>query len=173
MKGANKVGFVKAVHKLSDAIDKVMGYVIFVMLLLMVIITGAQIVCRIFFKSLQWSEEATRYLLIWCSMLGAGCVYKHGGHIAVTVLQDVMPAPVKRCMQLLVHVFCFALCLVVVYYGYKYFGKQGSQLSASLRWPMRYVYLGIDLGCGLMAVHALDAFLQQLFRMDEVKEVES
>ena len=57
-----------------------MGYVIFVMLLLMVIITGAQIVCRIFFKSLQWSEEATRYLLIWCSMLGAGCVYKHGGH---------------------------------------------------------------------------------------------
>ena len=155
------MGFVKAVHKLSDAIDKVMGYVIFAMLLLMVIITGAQIVCRIFFKSLQWSEEATRYLLIWCSMLGAGCVYKHGGHISVTVLQDVM------------HVLCFALCLVVVYYGYKYFGKQGTQLSASLRWPMRYVYLGIDLGCGLMAVHALDAFLQQLFRMDEVKEVES
>ena len=51
------MGFVKAVHKLSDAIDKVMGYVIFAMLLLMVIITGAQIVCRIFFKSLQWSEE--------------------------------------------------------------------------------------------------------------------
>ena len=76
-------------------------------------------------------------------------------------------------MQLLVHALCFALCLVVVYYGYKYFGKQGTQLSASLRWPMRYVYLGIDFGCGLMAVHALDAFLQQLFHMDEVKEVES
>ncbi len=167
------MGFVKAVHKLSDALDKVMGYVIFVLLLLMVIITGAQIVCRIFFKSLQWSEEATRYLLIWCSMLGAGCVYKHGGHISVTVLQDVMPEKVKRIMQLLVHALCFALCILVVYYGYRYFGKQGTQLSASLRWPMRYVYLGIDFGCAFMAVHALDAFLQLLFCIDDHEEVES
>lgn len=167
------MGFVKAVHKLSDAVDKVLEYVIFVMLLLMVIITGAQIVCRLFFKSLQWSEEATRYLLIWCSMLGASCVYKHGGHISVTVLQDVMPPKVKRVMQLLVHALCFGLCVVVVYYGYKYYGKQGTQLSASLRWPMRYVYLGIDVGCSFMALHALDAFLQQLLHMDEVKEVES
>ncbi len=172
MKGANKVGFVNAVHKLSDALDKVVEYVIFVMLLLMVIITGAQIVCRLFFQSLQWSEEATRYLLIWASMLGAGCVYKHGGHIAVTVLQDSMPASVKRIMQLMVHALCCVLCVAIVFYGIKYFGKQGTQLSPSLRWPMRYIYLGIDFGCGFMAVHALDAFLQTLFG-PEVKEVES
>lgn len=167
------MGFVKAVHKLSDALDKVMEYIIFIMLLLMVIITGAQIVCRMFFQSLQWSEEATRYLLIWASMLGAGCVYKHGGHIAVTVLQDAVPAGVKRCMKLLVHALCFVLCVAVVFYGVKYFGKQGTQLSPSLRWPMRFIYLGIDFGCGFMAVHALDSFLQLFFRLTNDEEVES
>ncbi|ETP72701.1 TRAP-type transport system, small permease component [Lachnospiraceae bacterium JC7] len=167
------MGFVKSVHKLSEVLDKVMEYIIFVMLLLMVIITGAQIVCRMFFQSLQWSEEATRYLLIWCSMLGAGCVYKHGGHIAVTVLQDVVPAGVKRGMKLLVHALCFVLCVAVVFYGVKYFGKQGTQLSPSLRWPMRFIYLGIDFGCGFMAVHALDAFLQLFFRLTNDTEVES
>ncbi|OON87996.1 hypothetical protein BXO88_02150 [Oribacterium sp. C9] len=167
------MGFVKSVHKLSETLDKVMEYIIFVMLLLMVIITGAQIVCRMFFQSLQWSEEATRYLLIWCSMLGAGCVYKHGGHIAVTVLQDAVPAGVKRGMQLLVHALCFVLCVAVVFYGVKYFGKQGTQLSPSLRWPMRFIYLGIDFGCGFMAVHALDAFLQLFFRLTNDTEVES
>ncbi len=165
--------FVKAVHKLSEVLDKVMEYVIFVMLLLMVIITGAQIVCRMFFQSLQWSEEATRYLLIWSSMLGAGCVYKHGGHIAVTVLQDAVPSGIRNGMKLLVHALCFVLCVAVVFYGVKYFGKQGTQLSPSLRWPMRYIYLGIDFGCGFMAVHALDAFLRQLFKLDEKEEVES
>ena len=56
---------VQGIHKLSDILDKVMEVVIVFMLGAMVVITGAQIVCRIFFTSLAWSEEATRYLLIW------------------------------------------------------------------------------------------------------------
>ena len=75
-----------------------MGYVIFAMLLLMVIITGAQIVCRIFFKSLQWSEEATRYLLIWCSMLGAGCVYNSTAAF-MTSPPDAVSWPYMRWMR--------------------------------------------------------------------------
>ena len=84
---------VRGIHKLSDILDKIMEVLIVIMLAIMVVVTGAQIVCRIFFQSLVWSEELTRYLLIWSSMFGAGCVYKHGGHISVTVLQDVFPAP--------------------------------------------------------------------------------
>ena len=90
---------VHGIHKLSDILDKLMEVVIVFMLGAMVVITGAQIVFRIFFTSLAWSEEATRYLLIWSTLLGAGCVYKHAGHISISILQDALPAKAKDLLR--------------------------------------------------------------------------
>ena len=133
----------------------------------MVIITGAQIVCRMAFTALSWSEEATRYLLVWSSFLGASCVYKHSGHISITFIQDMVPAAFSKILKLLVHVICCILFVVVIIYGMKYFGKQGNQLSAAMRLPMKYIYLCIPVGCGLMFVHAVDAVLGLLFGKEE------
>lgn len=142
-----------------------MEIVIVAMLGIMVVVTGAQIVCRVFFTSLSWSEEATRYLLIWSTLLGAGCVYKHSGHISITVLQDLLPEKAKDVLQIVIHALCIVLFALIVFYGVKYFGKQGKQLSATMRLPMKYVYTCIPLGAGIMIVHAVDAVLQHLMHM--------
>ncbi|MCI8578738.1 MAG: TRAP transporter small permease [Lachnospiraceae bacterium] len=156
---------IRGIHKFSDILDKAMEVVIVAMLGIMVIVTGAQIVCRVFFTSLSWSEEATRYLLIWSTLLGAGCVYKHAGHISITVLQDLLPAKAKDALQIVIHTLCIVLFALIVFYGIKYFGKQGKQLSATMRLPMKYVYTCIPLGAGIMIVHALDAVLQNLMHL--------
>lgn len=156
---------VRGIHKFSDLLDKAMEIVIVAMLGIMVVVTGAQIVCRVFFTSLSWSEEATRYLLIWSTLLGAGCVYKHSGHISITVLQDLLPEKAKDVLQIVIHALCIVLFALIVFYGVKYFGKQGKQLSATMRLPMKYVYTCIPLGAGIMIVHAVDAVLQHLMHM--------
>ncbi|MCI8959191.1 MAG: TRAP transporter small permease [Lachnospiraceae bacterium] len=156
---------VRGIHKFSDLLDKAMEVVIVAMLGIMVVVTGAQIVCRVFFTSLSWSEEATRYLLIWSTLLGAGCVYKHAGHISITLLQDLLPEKAKDVIQILIHGLCILLFALIVFYGIKYFGKQGKQLSATMRLPMKYVYTCIPLGAGIMIVHGVDAVLQHLMHM--------
>lgn len=156
---------VHGIHKLSDILDKLMEVVIVFMLGAMVVITGAQIVFRIFFTSLAWSEEATRYLLIWSTLLGAGCVYKHAGHISISILQDSLPAKAKDVLQILIHGLCSVLFILIVWYGIQYFGRQGKQLSPALRLPMRYVYTCIPIGCSIMAFHALDAIVQSLVHL--------
>ncbi len=153
------MAIVRGIHKLSDILDKIAEVIIVVMLGAMVLITGAQIICRLFFTALSWSEEATRYLLIWSTMFGAGCVYKHSGHISISVLQDMLPEKAKDILQIAVHILCMILFGLIVFYGIQYFGRQGSQLSAAMRLPMRYVYTCIPVGCGLMFFHALDAVL--------------
>lgn len=153
------MAIVRGIHKLSDILDKIAEVIIVVMLGAMVLITGAQIICRLFFTALSWSEEATRYLLIWSTMFGAGCVYKHSGHISISVLQDMLPGKAKDILQIAVHILCMILFGLIVFYGIQYFGRQGSQLSAAMRLPMRYVYTCIPVGCSLMFFHALDAVL--------------
>lgn len=156
---------VQGIHKLSDLLDKIMEIVIVFMLGAMVAITGAQIVCRIFFTSLAWSEEATRYLLIWSTLLGAGCVYKHSGHISISLVQDALSGKAKDVLQILIHGLCCFLFVLILYYGIQYFGRQGKQLSPAMRLPMRYIYTCIPIGCAIMAFHALDAVLQSLLHL--------
>ena len=64
----------KTLEKIADLLDAVCGFVIVIMVGLMVIFTTAQIIYRTWFTSLTWAEEATRFLLIWASFLGATCV---------------------------------------------------------------------------------------------------
>ena len=100
----------KILSPVSDALDRVCSVLIVAMLGLMVVITTAQIVCRTFFTSLSWSDEVTRYLLIWSTFLGATCVYRHSGNIAITFIQDLVPKKLGAVMRMAVHVICCFLC---------------------------------------------------------------
>src|ERR1035437_10938826 len=54
---------------------------------------AAQVVARYLIgSSLIWSEELSRYALIWSAMVGSAVAYQRGAHIAVTVLVDLLPA---------------------------------------------------------------------------------
>jgi TRAP-type C4-dicarboxylate transport system permease small subunit len=156
------MAIVNAVHKLSDRLDNICAALCIICLCAMVLLTGAQIICRMYFTALAWSEELARYLLVWSTFLGAGCVYKKLGHISVTLVQGLFPPAVRAAMQITVHVLCGAFFLMATYYGIKYMGLQGRQLSAAMRIPMSWIYLAIPLGCGIMALHVLDFLLRML-----------
>lgn len=158
----------KAVKKASDGLDRICCWIVVLTMGGMVLFTSVQIIARVFFQALSWSEEATRYLLVWSTFIGAGCVYKRRGHISVTFVQDLFKGNAKKIVQMLVHLLCAAFFAIVVYFGIKYVGKQGSQLSAALRIPMKLMYMAIPVGCGIMLLHAVSA----LFEVWEKKEVE-
>ena len=58
------MAFVKGFHKLSDVLDTICSYIIVVMLGAMVVITGAQIVCRMAFTALSWSAVSYTHLTL-------------------------------------------------------------------------------------------------------------
>lgn len=154
----------RAIHKVSNALDKVCSVACVAALTAMVLCTGLQIICRLFFTALAWSEELTRYLLIWSTFLGAGIVYKHGGHISVTLLHGFLPPMAGKAVKVLIHVICGVFCAIAIFYGFQYMVMQGNQLSAALRIPMRYMYLCIPLGFSIMEVHVVDAIIQLFTR---------
>lgn len=163
------MAFPKAINKVSDLVDKVCCIIVVVLLAGMVLVTSAQIICRVFFSALSWSEEVARYLLVWSTFIGAGCVYKKGGHISVLIVQELLPTKLRKLVRTLVHVLCGVFFLLAVYYGFKYMGKQGTQLSAALRIPMSLMYMAIPVGSSVMLLHAFNAIIQ-LFVGKEVVE---
>jgi TRAP-type C4-dicarboxylate transport system permease small subunit len=167
------MAIVRGIHRISDWLDKFGSVVCLVMLGAMVIITGLQIVCRVFFTALSWSEEAARYLLVWSTFIGASCVYKHGGHISVTLLQGHLPRIGSQILQIVVHLLCGLFFVLMIIYGVIYVGKQGGQLSPAMRIPMSYMYASIPVGGILLLWHALDAAIQAALPQKAAEETQN
>ncbi len=158
----------KILSPVSDALDKACGMLIVIMLGLMVVITTLQIICRTWFTALSWSDEVTRYLLIWSTFLGAGCVYRHSGHISVTVIQEMLPKRIEKALRVAVHVICMVLFAVLLYYSARYCGKLNKTATA-LPIKMKYIYLCIPISMGIMVIHALTMALEEMTGTKEVK----
>lgn len=144
----------KVLSPISDALDKLCSVAIVIMLGAMVFITGAQIICRTWFTALSWSDEVTRYLLIWSTFLGATVVYRHSGHISVTLLQDAVKPRAAKVLRVAVHVICFALFAVLFYYSTLYCMKL-KKTATAMPIKMKYVYSCIPVSMVIMMIHAL------------------
>lgn len=157
-------------NKISDWLNKICMVISVSLLAAMVIVTTVQIICRVFFTALSWSEELARYILVWFTMLGAGCVYKTGGHISITAVQDMLPERLKAYSDALVHILCSIFFLVIFIYGIKYMGMLGAQKSASIAVQMKYIYLAIPLGSIIMFFHSVTGALNGLTKKAGEKE---
>ena len=148
----------KAIKKIlmpvSNLLDTVCSAAIVFMLGTMVIITGAQIICRTWFTALSWSDEVTRYLLIWSTFLGATVVYRHNGHISVTLLQDAVSPKLAKALRVLVHVICFVLFAVLFHYSSLYCMKL-KKTATAMPIKMKYIYSCIPVSMAIMMIHAL------------------
>ena len=144
----------KILTPVSDALDKLCSVLIVFMLGSMVIITGAQIVCRTWFTALSWSDEVTRYLLIWSTFLGATVVYRHNGHISVTLLQDAVSPKLAKALRVLVHVICFALFAVLLHYSAQYCMKL-KKTATAMPIKMKYIYSCIPISMAINMIHSL------------------
>lgn len=161
---------VKTFHKISDWLDTVCGVVCVICIATMVVLTGAQILCRVAFTALDWSEELTRYLMVWATFLGASCVYKRMGHISVTVLQGMVPPSMAKAMQVICHLLCALFFILAAVYGTEYLTMQSFQKSAALRIPMSWMYLAIPIGCSIMVFHVADLLLRMFTCSDGGEE---
>ena len=144
----------KILSPVCGALDKVCSALIVFMLGAMVVLTGAQIICRTWFTALSWSDEITRYLLIWSTFLGATVVYRHNGHISVTLVQDAVSPKVAKVLRVAVHAICFVLFTVLLYYSTLYCMKL-KKTATAMPIKMKYIYSCIPVSMGIMMLHAL------------------
>ena len=77
-----------AFKRIDNAVLSVNRWMLIIGMAAMSILIFAAVVLRYsVHASIPWSEEVSRYLMIWLTFLGAGPVLRIGGHIAVENLE--------------------------------------------------------------------------------------
>lgn len=159
------------IDSLSNKIEWLVTKFVFVIISGLVITTTAQVVFRVFFTALTWSEELSRYLLVWGTFFGATMAYKRGSHIALTFMIEAFGPKVNSIFKILINVLSIVFFSYVINYGAQMIKLQVFQISPALSLEMRYVYLCIPISMGIMIIHSLSSIIKELVSLSDGGEV--
>ncbi|MEA5085430.1 MAG: TRAP transporter small permease [Lachnospiraceae bacterium] len=162
--------------KLKDFLDNFEGYCCILTLAAMSIVVFIQVVFRFVVKaSLPWSEELSRYLLVWTAFLGGAYGVRQGAHIGVEAFALLLPKKVQKVLAIFIMIASIALCAVIAKYGFAIVQTQLSkgQLSPAMRIPMGYMYAAIPIGMIFFIIRFVQEIILGIknFNEPEVKEV--
>lgn len=128
-----------------------------VLLVAMTAVTFAQVFFRfVIVHSLPWSEEFSRYALVWASFLGASVALKRGLHIGVEAFVGRLAPERRRQVYYLGVVLMMIFLLFVIVKGAQLASFNMRQSSPAMRIPMGFPYLAIPVGSILMLLHLLN-----------------
>lgn len=154
----------RMIKRISNSIDVVVVGMVFVIVAAMVVVTTLQVVFRVAFTALAWSEELSRYLLVWGTFFGATLAYKRGNHIAVTFVVEFFPARLRVGLNVLTYLLSLCFFIVVAKQGLNMISLQVFQISPALSIPMKYIYWSIPLSLGIMIIHSIAGISEELHK---------
>ena len=112
-----------------------------------------QVFCRYALDaSLSWSEELSRYLMIWIAMLGAVAVLDATDFVSFRWIVNLLGPTARRVVRVLTVLSSIAFLAIMVYVGTKLALHNMKQLSPALYMPIGWVYAALPAGSLLIAV---------------------
>ena len=149
---------------LKVKIDKIIEYFLVGLLSLMVFNVSWQVFSRfILGDPSSWTEELTRYLLIWLGMVGAGYVTGKKMHLAIDFFANKAKQPFRTYIEIFIHtaVLLFALAVMVIGgINLVRLVLYLQQISASLQIQLGYVYLALPISGLLIIFYSAENILE-------------
>lgn len=130
-------------------------------LAVMSVVIGMQVFSRyVLGDSLVWTEELSRYLLIWIVYIGCSYAAKENRHLEVTFVRSMLGPKAKRVLISFSYFLTMVFCGFCIVWGIEMMlflirtGQQTQSLGISVYW----VYLALPAGMALMTVRMLQRF---------------
>lgn len=138
------------------------------MLLLTILIIFLQVVTRyVFFYSLPWSEELTRYLFIWFVFLSLSVTIRDNLSIRIDFMEQILKGRAKKILGLIVDVLSLVILVVFVYSSYRLFLMGFRSKTPAMGIPFYVIYSVMPIGYFLAAVEMLIRIILKITGKEE------
>jgi TRAP-type C4-dicarboxylate transport system permease small subunit len=87
-----------------------------------------------------WTEELTRFALLYLAALGAGLSYRTGDLVNVDIVCEALPGRWPRILRLVSAIATAALCAVLLYAAWRFTAIGAMQTSPALGWRMDFLH---------------------------------
>lgn len=128
----------------------------------------------------NWTEEAARFGMLWMTGLMAPIAYRHGGFVAIDMLERALAPRASAILTLILFAMSFAVLLVMWDKGLNNHVDtlSGRGCSSTLRWPFGieigkckakfsnyYQYAALWVGINLLILTCVELILRQILKL--------
>lgn len=150
-----------AVARVNDGLLAICKY------LVIAIVAGlaAILISAVFYRyalnnAIAWSEEGSKYLMVWLTFLGAPIALRHAGHINIDLLIKMFPPRGRQVFYLIVHLIIIATMGILFWKGALFAQMGARQVASSFNFSMLWMYVAVPIGSALVCLVAIEHVLR-------------
>ena len=110
----------------------------------------------------SWSEEATRYMMVWLVMLGSAVLVLFDDHIALHIFAQKLGPKQQIGQAILARLFVLLVGVTTAWTGYDFAFSMSDVTAPGSGLPMTVPILAVPVGMTLMAIFAFLLILRDL-----------
>ena len=145
----------KIIHDIDKVINKILRFIVIIMLSVMSVVVFAQVLFRIVHLSIPWSEELSKYLLIWSTFLGAAICIRKGSLVGLEFLKNSMSEEKPKILQTILNLIVCAMLLFLINVGFWAVRRVWFQITPVLKLSMGLMYAAIPIGSVFMLINQI------------------
>ncbi len=153
---------VDVLKRISDILEKFVGYICMVLVAVMLVVVMVQVTLRAARASVPWSEELSRMLLIWIGMLGAGIAAKQGLHVGVDFLITILPKKLSQILSILIK--GTLIWFLFFFAKYSFLAAEAAQKvkATTIEITMYFPKMALPIGSILIVIHVIYLLLAEI-----------
>ncbi len=145
------------------------GLIILSASVILIIVTIEVGLRYIFGLSLIFTEELSRYLMVWVVFLGGAIAIRDGSHITISVFVVRLNTKMRQIVQTVAHALTLAFLVVITIEGIRILPRQLYQMCITIDISLFYFYLAIPTGSILMIIFLLP-YIKKTFRQKPAED---
>ena len=132
--------------KILDAYYRLLTWLLVATVAILIVPVSLQMISRFtdLIPPYIWTEELSRFLLIWMIMIGAMVGVREGTHFDVDVWPE-LPPKANAALRIVSQVFMFGFALVYFLWGVQFVRFGWNQESELAELPMTYIFIAWPL----------------------------
>lgn len=157
---------IKEFFEFLDFVDWCVKYICIVLTGLIALTVTLQVLFRYILQNpLVWTEELSRYLLVWVAFLGASSLIKNNESINVEYFIDKFPTKISKILKLIIKSIILIFCISILVVSIIIFAKVSvNQLTPAMQISMLYPQFGIVVGLFLISLQMFGIILKDCIK---------
>ena len=149
-------------------LETILKYVIFLFMAFIVVLVFSNVISRYFLgAAIAWSEEISRFLLIWMAFFGTILAYIRDEHLGLDLVVKKLPPRAAAAVGIVAHLLIAYALWLIINGGYDLAMRSMDWLSPATSTSYGLIYLVVPVTCAVMVLQTafkIARFVKQLLR---------
>lgn len=114
--------------------------------ILLFVFVSLQVILRYVFKNpLSWTEELSRFSMIWLTYIGSIAAMREQKHISIDILSETLPSNILKLISIVSKLITLSFLLILFYYSLKKVLININIRTTVTEWPLGLIYMCLPI----------------------------